>query len=267
MPSPMPSRRRPPAQESPRDEKRTALVVGAALVVIVAGGLLGQVAAAASSDVEVAVAGTEDIQITPDLGGPSTAPAPSPAPAPGPTVDPPSSTPPAAFIGGATVVPAVRHQADDPVVPFSDSGEGGVRIQLAPGWDLLSSDDNGLVAYKGNAVFTVDITSPPADTGALMQQHLQGLLDRGMQNLEVTDPAQVPLPSSAFVAAQRISLRGLVASQQGGTIALEGFAFHLVRQDGLGITVGGLFDEGELARTPALTKDYGTMLNTVFQTG
>jgi len=31
--------------------------------------------------------------------------------------------------------------------------------------------------------------------------------------------------------------------------------------------VGGLFDAGELGRTPGLTKDYGTMLNTVFQTG
>lgn len=253
-----------PAQAPPRDHQRTALVVGSALVVIVGAGLLGQVAAAASSS--VAVAGSDGIQIKPDLDGPSIAPAPTPAPAPGPSVEPPAATPPAALIEGSSIAPALYQRAVDPVVPFANSS-GGVRIQLAPGWELVSSTNSGLVAVKGNAVFTIDLTDPPADAGALMQQHLQGMVDRGMQHLEVTHPVQVALPSAAFVAAQRLSLRGLIASQQGGTIALEGFAFYLVRQDGLGITVGGLFDAGELGRTPGLTRDYGTMLNTVFQTG
>jgi hypothetical protein len=140
---------------------------------------------------------------------------------------------------------------------------GGVNLELADGWEVLASSSTRIVAAKGNGVIMVDITQPPADPGAMIQSNLQGLLDRGMQNLQVTNPEPAALPSSNFVAAQRMNLRGVLASQQGGSVAVEGFAFYLVRQDGVGITVTGVFDEGELERTPSLVKEYGAMLNSI----
>lgn len=247
--------------QPPDDHKRTALVVGSALAVVFAAGLLGQLAAAASSDVDTPA--IPDIQITPDLGGPAADPPPSPAPAPGPSVSPPATVAPSALVQGSTTSSALEVSARPPVLARAADPAGGVRLELAPGWEVIASSDTRIVAVKGNAVFIVDITQPIADTGAMMQSHLQGLLDRGMQNLEVTDPILIALPSSNFVAAQRMNLRGLLASQQGGSIPVEGFAFYLVRQDGVGITVTGIFDQGEMDRVPGLAGEYGAMLNSL----
>jgi hypothetical protein len=257
----------PATPEPPRDHKQTALVVGSALAVLLAAGLLGQVAAAASSDVETP--STEDIQITPDLSGSTIDPAPSPAPAPGPSVSPSDTASSSSYLSGETGSRAQNASAQstsgDTFLLGSKvkTADGGVRLRLAPGWQVLASNATRIVAAKGNAVFTVDITQPPADTGAMMQSHLQGLLTQGVQDLQVTQPTQAALPSANFVAAQRLNLRGLIASQQGGSIPVEGFAFYLVRQDGVGITVTGIFNQGEMQRVPGLVKEYGVMLSSL----
>jgi hypothetical protein len=246
----------------PRDQRQTALVVGASLAVVVLAGLLGQVAAAASST--VTEPDSSDIQLEPDLNGPSIDPVPSPAPAPGPSVSPSESATPGAFLpetdgSRARVVPA-----DDIFVPGTKTqASGGINLRLAPGWEVLGSTNTSIIAGKGNSVFTVDVTQPPADAGAMMQAHLQGLVNRGMQDLRITQPVQVALPSADFVAAQRLNLQGLIASQQGGSVPVEGFAFYLVRQDGAGITVAGLYPQGELERVPGLVKEYGAMLGSI----
>ncbi len=237
-----------PATEPPHDHKRTALVVGAVLVVILAGGLVAQLAAAASSEVETP--SSPGINISPDLeGGTGIEPEPTPAPAPGPSVSP-SASPSAASYAGAYVLSA-------------DSTDGKVHLALPPGWEVLASTPSQIVAAKGNAVFTVDVTQPPAEVGAMLQDHLNGLVQNGVQDLEITQPKQVPLPNSNYVAAQQLNMRGVIASQQGGSVPVEGFAFYLVRRDGVGVTAAGLYSRGELDRTPALVKEYTAMLNSV----
>jgi hypothetical protein len=249
--------------DRPDDHQRTALVVGAALAVIVAAGLLAQLGAAASSSAEPPA--RPEIQITPDLDGPDVDPVPPPAPAPGPSVSPSATTTPSALFEGSPEEPAQAGSAHRFVTAPAETPTGGVRLGLPDGWEVIASSGTRVVAVKGNAAFTLDLTTPPADTGAMMQANLQGLVDRGVQDLAVTDPSQVALPSSNFVAAARINLRGLVATQQGGSIPMEGFAFYLVRQDGLGITATGIFNQGEMERTPSLVKDYGVMLDSLIR--
>ncbi len=247
--------------EVPSDHKRTALVVGSALVVVIAAGLVAQIAAAAASTVETV--GGADIRIAPDLTGPTIEPAPSPAPAPGPSVSPSATAEPSALLSeGSTSQPLLR-EADEPVVPLG-SRAAGVSFKLAPGWEVVASSSTRIVAAKGAAVVTLDLTEPPAEPGGMMQSHLQGMLDRGVQDLEVTQPVQEALPNANFVAAQRINYRGLLASQQGGAVPIEGFAFYLVRQDGLGITFAGMFAQGEIDRNPSVVQDYSLMLSSVF---
>lgn len=257
----------PEAQEPPEDNKRTALVVGSAVAVVVAAGLLGQVAAAASSDVETP--DSSDIQIAPSLDGAGIDPAPSPAPAPGPSVSPSITATPSAYVAGAATSPSQDVSTDDLFLPGagSEAADGGIRLNLAEGWEVIGSSSTRIVASKGNAVFAVDVTQPPADIGAMMQANLKDLIDRGMQELGFTPPTQLPLPSADFVAAARMDLRGMMASQQGGAVPLEGFAIYLVRQDGVGITATGLFSPGELDRTPALVKEYGAMLASLIGQG
>jgi hypothetical protein len=259
----------PAAVEPPDDNKRTALVVGSAIAVVVAAGLLGQVAAAASSDVETA--DSSDIQITPSLDGAGIDPAPSPAPAPGPSVSPSvaPSVAPSAYVAGAGTSSAQDVSADDLFLPGvgSEATDGGIRLSLADGWEVIGSSSTRIVAGKGHAVLAVDVTQPPADIGAMMQANLKDLIDRGMQELGFTPPTQLPLPSADFVAAARMDLRGMMASQQGGAVPLEGFAIYLVRQDGVGITATGLFSPGELDRTPALVKEYSAMLGSLIGQG
>lgn len=247
--------------EPPSDHKRTALVVGSALAAVIAAGLVAQVAATAASSVEP-IPGA-DIRIAPDLTGPTIDPAPSPAPAPGPSVSPSATVEPSARLSeGSTAQPLLR-EAEEPVVPFGTRA-AGISFKLAPGWEVISSTSTRLVAGKGNAVVTLDLTQPPAEPGGMMQSHLQGMLDGGVQNLEVTQPVQEALPNANFVAAQRISLRGLIASQQGGAVPVEGFAIYLVRQDGIGITFGGLYGQGVPDRDPTVFQDYSLMLSSVF---
>ncbi len=254
-------------QEPPDDNKRTALVVGSALAILVAAGLLGQISAAASSD--VAITDSSDIQIVPSLDGAGIDPAPVPAPAPGPSVSPSATVAPSAYVSGAATSSSSNVSSDDLLLPGrrSDGAEGGIRLDLADGWKVIGSSSTRIVASKGNGVFAVDITQPPADIGAMMQANLKDLMDRGMQELGFTPPTQLPLPSADFVAAARMDLRGMMASQQGGAVPLEGFAIYLVRQDGVGVTATGLFSPGELDRTPALVKEYGAMLASLIGSG
>ena len=244
----------------PRDHTRTGLVVGAALAVVVGAGLLGQLAAAASST-ETTPA-FPPIAIMPDLTGPKADPAPSPAPVPGPSVEPSASASPSVYeLGSGSSVESVA--STDPLVPFTGSGADGIRFRLASGWSVLGSDETAIVAAKGSSVVTAAITQAPAEAAAMVQTHLQGLSDHGVQNLEVSQPQQLPLPSSNFVAAVRLNYTGLVASQQGGALPVEGFGIYLVRQDGVGLTFGGLFPEGQLERDPGLLDEYGQMLSSL----
>ncbi|MBV9831319.1 MAG: zinc ribbon domain-containing protein, partial [Marmoricola sp.] len=251
-----------PAHEPPHDHKRTALVVGSSLAVVLAAGLVAQVAAGASADVKAPPNPT--FPITANQGGPTTGPAPSPAPAPGPSVSPsvsPSASPSAAGVLGGSGLPQAAGAPREMLVSTSDGQAGGVNVRLASGWSVLEQNSSRIVAAKANHVWIVEIAQPPADAGAMMQANLQGLAGSGVQSLEYSDPVQMPLPNANFVAAVRLNLRGLVATQQGGSVPVEGFSFYLLRRDGVGITASGLFPQGDLQRDPNLLKEYGAMFN------
>ena len=146
----------------------------------------------------------------------------------------------------------------------ADSG-GGVNLELAPGWTVLDSNESRVVAGRGggSAIFTVDRVPPPADAALMIQSHLNGLVSDGVQNLEITQPKQVALPNADFVAAQQLNLRGMLATQQGGSFPVEGFAFYLVRRDGVGIVAAGLYAQDTIANTPEVVDEYASMLDSV----
>ena len=66
--------------------------------------------------------------------------------------------------------------------------------------------------------------------------------------------------------AATLNFRGLLASQQGGTIPVEGFADDFVREDGTGATAFSLYGKGALKPNSKLLSGYNTMLNTLIST-
>jgi hypothetical protein len=61
-----------------------------------------------------------------------------------------------------------------------------------------------------------------------------------------------------------LGFQGTLASQQGGTVPLEGFAYYFVLQDGRGVTAFVLYQQGALddASNP-LIEGYDAMFNSL----
>jgi hypothetical protein len=72
------------------------------------------------------------------------------------------------------------------------------------------------------------------------------------------------IPTSSVVQCVAIGFQGALASQQGGTIPLEGFAYYFVLQDGTGITAFTLYQQGALDDDSSpLLQGYSQMFNTL----
>jgi hypothetical protein len=267
----------------PRDNKRSALVLGAVLATVLVAGAIGQGAAAASSDADQLPDGG-GIEVTPEVGsGPTTEPAPSPAPAPGPTPDPTvspqsesssqsKSTQPgldgvidnAAFVQQAVDSGVVRADGTgEPSGDESDAGGigtpegGGQAVDIGAGvgftipadWELVATDDGFAMVATPGGTFSVQRVDGPADVNALVAAHVQAIANGGLQDMRYSDPESLPLPSSSLVEFARIFYTGVYASQQSGTVPVDGVAFYLVTQDGTGYIADarvaqGLLDEG-----------------------
>jgi hypothetical protein len=275
-----PSLKPTPVGAAPRDNSRTAIVVGAVVAAIVLGGAIGQGVAAAGAD-EAPIPEDSPIVLEPDLGaGPTTEEPPDPADAPGPTPDPAesddsgsdteSSAKLASFGGGAF---ATDEETTDPggigggptpddTVDTSDVVDLGVAgFRVPDDWEVEFSQDGFAQLWGPGGYFIAYVSAPPASMEAMVSDHLNGVVDFGVQELEYTTPEAISLPTSAVVEAQTLLYRGLMATQQGGTFPVEGFGYYFITQDGVGITAFGLYEAGALDSTPALVDGYNAMMN------
>lgn len=287
-----PSLKPVPAGVAPRDNSRTAVVVGAVVAAIVLGGAVAQGVAAAADDSDP-IDQDNGIVLEPDLGaGPTTEDAPEPADPPGPTPDPAeedsdeSDTESSAQLASFSTVMGDT-LTDTEGDTGTDDGTGGIGggpqpddtstssdvvdlgvagFRVPSGWEVEFSEP-GFAQLWGPGGYFIALTTPsPATMEALVSDHLAGLQGFGVQELEFTQPEAISLPTSAVVDAQTIQFRGLMASQQGGTFPVEGFAYYFITQDGTGITTFGLFEQGALDASTELVDGYNAMLNDLVST-
>jgi hypothetical protein len=283
---------------APQDNSGTGAIVGAVLAVLVIGGGIGQGVAAGAAEQEP-LTNDSPIVVVPSVGaGPTTEAPPKPADPPGPQPDPVEGAP--ALDPGLAEPTANRVAftlaADDAELPGADDsgipgglpsstvpsdpdptdGEpttvgivelgNGVGFRIPTGWEVEYSDVGFAQLWGPGGYFIAEATPAPTDANALVGNHLQGLVDFGVQDLEFTTPEQLPLPTSSVVQAYVLSFRGLTASQQGGTFAVEGQAFYFVTQDGTGYTVFGMYEQGAVDSNQALVDGYNAMLNDLVST-
>jgi hypothetical protein len=231
---------------APQDNKKTAVVVAAVVATILIGGVIGQVSAAAA-------AGGDDLK-------------------------PPSDTPitldPGAGDDELGKAPAVRLGSDD-------LGDEGKTVQAAGSDKILTIGDDVLVLVpKGFRVddpgpdflqvfgfkgyFFAYLTPKKTTIPKLITNNLTGIQNMGVEGLEITEPTEVQV--SGVQSAGTLNFRGLLATQQGGSIPVEGFAYYFVRTDGTGATAFALYGKGALKPKSKLVNGYNTMLNTMIAT-
>ena len=232
-----------PMGVAPQDNKKTALVVGAIVATILIGGSLGQVAAGVAAD--------EDD----DLKPPSETPI---------TIDPQSGE------DQLSKTSAIQLDADGKT--FDAAGKAGGIVSLSD--DVLflvpkgfKIEDPGpgyaqVFGYKG--YFFAYLTPKKTTLPKLITNNLTGIQNLGVEDLEISQPESVEVTGVADAAT--LNFQGLLASQQGGTIPVEGFAYYFVREDGTGATAFGLYGKGSLKPKSKLLSGYNTMLNTLIST-
>ncbi len=241
-----PSLRPTPAGVAPQDNKRTALVVAAVVGAILIGGTLGQVAAGAAADE-------------------------------GDNLKPPSETPitidPQSGADELSRTSAIRLGAsDEDGKTFEAAGGKGGIVSLSD--DVLflvpkgfKIEDPGpgyaqVFGYKG--YFFAYLTPKKTTLPKLITSNLTGIQNMGVEELKITQPESIQVTGVAGAAT--LSFQGLLATQQGGSIPVEGFAYYFVREDGTGATAFGLYGKGSLKPNSKLLIGYNTMLNTLIST-
>ena len=241
-----PSLRPTPAGVAPQDNKRTALVVAAVVGAILIGGTLGQVAAGAAADE-------------------------------GDNLKPPSETPitidPQSGADELSKTSAIRLGAsDEDGKTFEAAGGKGGIVSLSD--DVLflvpkgfKIEDPGpgyaqVFGYKG--YFFAYLTPKKTTLPKLITNNLTGIQNMGVEELKITQPESIQVTGVAGAAT--LSFQGLLATQQGGSIPVEGFAYYFVREDGTGATAFGLYGKGSLKPNSKLLIGYNTMLNTLIST-
>jgi hypothetical protein len=241
-----PSLRPTPAGVAPQDNKKTALVVGAIVGAILIGGTLGQVAAGAAAD--------EGDHLKP----------PSETPI---TIDPQSGE------DELSKTSAIQlGVADEEGKSFDAAGGKGGIVSLSD--DVLflvpkgfKIEDPGpgfaqVFGYKG--YFFAYLTPKKTTLPKLITNNLTGIQNLGIDDLQITQPETIEITGVTGAAA--LNFQGLLATQQGGSIPVEGFAYYFVREDGTGATAFGLYGKGSLKPKSKLLSGYNTMLNTLIST-
>jgi hypothetical protein len=235
---------------APQDTKKTAVVVGAVVATILLGGVLGQVAAAAAADQ-------------------------------GDDLTPPSDTPitidPASGEDQLSKTSAVRLGSDDEAGVGEGrnleaaGGKGGIAtlsddvLFLVPKGFTIEYNDGGYARVYGQKGYFFAYLNPRKVTlPKLITANLTAIQDMGIDALEITQPQTVQIPG--LKGAATLNYRGLLATQQGGSIPVEGFAYYFVREDGTGATAFGLYGKGALKPKSKLLNGYNTMLNTLIST-
>ena len=241
-----PSLRPTPAGVAPQDNKKTALVVGVIVATILVGGLAGQVAAGAAAD--------EDDNLKP----------PSETPI---TIDPQAGE------DELSKTSAIQLGADDEDGRTFDAagGKGGIVslsddvLFLVPKGFKIEDPGPGyaqVFGYKG--YFFAYLTPKKTTLPKLITNNLTGIQNMGVEDLKITQPESVEI--AGVTDAATLNYQGLLATQQGGTIPVEGFVYYFVRENGTGATAFGLYGKGSLKPNSKLLSGYNTMLNTLIST-
>jgi hypothetical protein len=100
----------------------------------------------------------------------------------------------------------------------------------------------------------------------MITDHLMGLEALGIQDLQVSEPEAVQIPSSSVVVCMSLGYQGVLADQQGGSTPVEGFAYYFQLQDGTGVTAFALYQQGSVTESSPIIDGYNTMLNSLVST-
>jgi RsiW-degrading membrane proteinase PrsW (M82 family) len=281
-----PSLRPTPEGVAPQDNKRTALVVGAVAATIVVAGVIGQAAAAAAAD-QSKPPSTSPIDLETQVGsGPTTGPAPTPVPAPGPTPDASEgassgAAPSAAKAFGQAMSADLTTGPSATATISPDDGSGGgigggttsgnhvtvsgnIGFDLPDGYEIEAQEDGFVQVYGDGGLFFAYVTPPPTDMQTVVTDHLNGLQSLGIQDLQISDPEEVQIPTSSVVQCVLLGYQGTLATQQNGTLPVEGFAYYFLLQDGTGVTAFTLYQQGALDDDNSpLLQGYAQMFNTL----
>jgi RsiW-degrading membrane proteinase PrsW (M82 family) len=279
-----PSLRPTPAGVAPQDNKRTALVVGVVAATVVVAGVVGQAAAAAAAD-ESKPPSSSPIDLQTQVGsGPATGPAPTPVPAPGPTPDASEgassgAAPSAAKAFGSAVSADLTTGPSATASPQGGTGgglgggttagshvtvSGNIGFDLPDGYEIEAQEDGYVQVYGDGGLFFAYTTPPPTDLQTVVTNHLNGLQSLGIQDLQVSDPEEMQIPSSSVVQCVLLGYQGTLADQQNGTLPIEGFAYYFLLQDGTGVTAFTLYQQGALDDDSSpLMQGYEQMFNTL----
>jgi hypothetical protein len=279
-----PSLKPTPQGVAPQDNKKTALVVGAVAATIVLAGVVGQAAASAAADNDKPPA-TSPIDLQTQVGsGPSTEPAPAPAPAPGPVPDPstapsPGTAPSLAKDFGHVASADLTTGPSDDTTTSPDPGGGlgttttggsnvvvggDISFDVPDGYEVEQQADGFVQVFGDGGYFFALINPAPTDVNAMVTENLEGLQTLGIQDLAVSEPQDAQIPTSAVVQCVVLGYQGTLASEQGGAVPLEGFAYYFVLQDGTGVTAFTLFPQGTLDDdTSPLIDGYDQMFNSL----
>jgi hypothetical protein len=234
----------PAAGVAPRDNKATALVVGVVVAAILVGGVIGQVAASAA-------AGESD-----DVQQPSDSPI---------TIDPGEGTDelgraPAVTLGSDGAGRAPQAAGSDQIVTV-----GGDVLMLVPkGFRIVDQADGFVQVFGYKGYFFAYLNPKKVTLAKLITNNLTGIQNMGVQELEITQPQSISV--SGVKGAATLNFRGLLATQQGGSIPVEGFAYYFIRPNGTGATAFALYGKGALKPKSKLLNGYNVMLNTLVST-
>jgi hypothetical protein len=233
---------------APRDNRKTAVVVGVIVATILVGGVIGQAAASAAADQK-------------DEQPPAQIPV---------TVDPQAGE------QQLNKTSAIHLGSDDPgtdeVKTFDAAGTSGGIVDLGDGVLFLvptgfTIEDPGpgfASVYGNKGYFFAYLTPKKTTLTKLITNNLSGIQGMGVQQLQITQPKAIQV--SGVSGAATLTYHGLLATQQGGSIPVEGFAFYFVRSNGTGATAFALYQKGALKPKSKLVTGYNTMLNTLIST-
>ena len=141
---------------------------------------------------------------------------------------------------------------------------GDISFQKPDGYEVEQQLDGFVQVFGDGGYFFAIINPAPTDVNAMITENLDGIQSMGIQDLAISEPTEAQLPSSAVVQCVVLGFQGALATQQGGTVPLNGFAYYFVLQDGSGVTAFTLYQEGQL--TDALIEGYDQMFNTLVST-
>ena len=273
--APRPSLKPTPEGVAPQDNKRMALVVGAVAATIVVAGVVGQAAAAAAAAERRGHAARQLPHRPADPGRVRTDHGARSVPCPG------AGPVPRRVRGCVVRRRALVYGAFDATTsPDPDDGSGGIgtttggdstvvvggdiSFQKPDGYEVEQQLDGFVQVFGDGGYFFAIINPAPTDVNAMITENLDGIQSMGIQDLAISEPTEAQLPSSAVVQCVVLGFQGALATQQGGTVPLNGFAYYFVLQDGSGVTAFTLYQEGQL--TDALIEGYDQMFNTLVST-